>query len=76
MVVCGLIGHMFIGVQWADVSNMKMMSKNISSPLSLAYPNFFVGSLAGANTAVFPRTSVLRGLIKKNRIFDISIRDK
>ena len=32
------------GVQWSNVNNIKMMSKNISNALSLAYPKFCVGS--------------------------------
>ena len=40
--VCCLTGSMFKGVQWGDMNIMKMMSKNISKPLSLTYPNIFV----------------------------------
>ena len=35
-----LTGHVFKGVQWDYVSNMKMMSRNTSSHLSPSYPNF------------------------------------
>ena len=42
--VCSLTGQRFKGVLWGDVNNMKMMSGNISSSLSLVYPNFCIGS--------------------------------
>ena len=37
-----LTGHVFKGVQWAKVSNIKIMSRTISSPLIPVYPNFEV----------------------------------
>ena len=40
---CSLPGHVFKGVQWGDVNNM-MISRNIDSPLSLAYPFFYIRS--------------------------------
>ena len=40
--VCCLTGSMFKGVQWGDVNNMNMMSRNINRPLRLVYPNIFV----------------------------------
>ena len=46
--VCFLTGQIFRGVQRSDVSNMKMMSRNNSSPFRLTYPIFCVGSKASA----------------------------
>ena len=45
-VVCFMNGRVFRGVQWDEVSNKKIVSRNISSPLSLIYPHFSVGSWA------------------------------
>ena len=44
--VCCLTGHMFKTVQWGNVNNMKMMSRNISSSVSLPYPDFLGGVLS------------------------------
>ena len=38
--VCCLTGHAFKGVQWGDKNSMKLMSRNISRPLSLVYSDF------------------------------------
>ena len=46
----------FKGVQWGDVNNMKMMSINISSCLSLAYSNICVGSWVGAKHSFIPES--------------------
>ena len=35
--VCFLTGHVFKRVQWDDVNSMKIISRNISRPLNLAY---------------------------------------
>ena len=43
-VICCLPGHVFKEVQWGNVSNMNMMSRNISSLLSFAYLTFSFGS--------------------------------
>ena len=36
--------YVFKVVQWGDVNNIKMISRNINTPLSLACPIFCVGS--------------------------------
>ena len=46
--ICCLTGHVFKRVQWLNVNNMKMMSRNISNPLSLAYSIFCVVSWPGS----------------------------
>ena len=56
--ICHLTGHMFRGVQWVGLNNMKMMSKNINIPLSIAYPNFCIGSELVPGTAVFSKFSL------------------
>ena len=57
------VGHMLselVSVQLGEVSNLKMMSRNISSPLSLTYPIFFMyGPELVSSIAVFSRTSLL-----------------
>ena len=45
---------MFKEVQWGNVNNMKIMFRNMSSPFSLAYPNFCIRSWAGAKHSHFP----------------------
>ena len=50
-----LSGHMFKGVQWGDVNNMKMMSRNISSLLSLVCSNFCVRSLSWSQAQPYSR---------------------
>ena len=54
-VACCLTGDMFKGIQWGNVINMKMMSRNISHPLCLAYPNICVGLLAGVKHTRIPK---------------------
>ena len=49
--------HVFEGVQWDYANNMKMMPRNISSPLNLPYPNICAGSWVGANNNCFPKNS-------------------
>ena len=39
---CFLTRHKFSGVQWGKLNNMKRMSRNISGPFGLAYPNICV----------------------------------
>ena len=43
-----------------DGDNIKMMSRNISGCLSLAYPSACIGSCAGAKHSLIPRNSPLR----------------
>ena len=43
-----LNGHVFKEVQCDNVKNLKMMSRTIISPFSLAYPNFYLGFWADA----------------------------
>ena len=38
--ICFLTGHMLKEVQWGNVNSMKMISRDISSPLSFTYQNF------------------------------------
>ena len=38
----------FTEVKWSDMNNMKMMSKDIGSPISLTYPSFCIGFWDGA----------------------------
>ena len=45
----------FKGVPWGDVNNIKIMSKNISSTLSLTYPNFCVDFSTGARHRHIPK---------------------
>ena len=42
--LCCMAGHVFKGVHWGDLNNMKMMSRNTKSPISLVYPSICVGS--------------------------------
>ena len=44
--VCCLTGHVFKGVQWGNMNNMKVMPRRIGN-LCRAYPNYCIGSWGG-----------------------------
>ena len=46
--ICCLIGYLFNRVQWCGLNNMKIIPRNISTWLSLAYLTFSEGSWTGA----------------------------
>lgn len=52
---CCLTGCMFKEIQWGNVDNIKMMSRNTSSLLNLAYPNICVWFLVDANHSCIPK---------------------
>ena len=64
-------GHVFRGVQWDDVNNIKIMSRN-SSHLSLANPNFCLGSWTVAEHSHFPKNFPTPGSVPQRQSLKVS----